>query len=49
MTTVRYCRECQQETRNRRSEPDPMPYPRSWSWVLLVPVVWLVTWWSTWR
>jgi hypothetical protein len=41
MIIVRYCRDCNQKTWHRRSEPDGIPYPRSWSWILLAPVIWI--------
>jgi hypothetical protein len=42
MVETRYCRECQRETRHRRSEPDGIPYPRDWAWIVLALPIWLV-------
>jgi hypothetical protein len=40
--TVRFCRECNRETRQWQSDLEPLfPYPRGLAWILLVPVVWL--------
>ena len=40
---VRYCRECNRETRHWRSELEELfPYPGDWRLILLLLVIWLL-------